>query len=118
MVYVDGFLVVVPKKKLRAYVAMAKAAGKVWRDHGAIEYRECVGEDLKTPCGAPFPKVAKAKAGDTVVFAYITYKSRKHRDAVNTKVMQDPRLAKMATMPMPFDMKRMSHGGFDVIVDA
>ena len=117
MVYVDGFLLVVPKKKLRAYVAIAKVAGKVWREHGALEYRECAGEDLKTPCGAPFPKVVKAKAGDAVVFSWITYKSRKHRDAVNKKVMSDKRILRMMGKPMPFDMTRMSHGGFEVLVD-
>jgi uncharacterized protein YbaA (DUF1428 family) len=118
MVYADGFLLVVPKKKLRAYVAIAKVAGKVWRDHGALEYRECAGDDLKTPCGVPFPKVVKAKAGEAVVFSWIVYKSRKHRDAVNKKVMQDPRITRMMGKVMPFDMNRMSHGGFDVLVDA
>jgi len=118
MVYADGFLLVVPKKKLPAYVAIAKKAGKVWREHGALEYRECVGDDLVTPCGTPFPKAAKAKAGEVVVFSWITYRSRKHRDAVNAKVMKDPRILKMMNTPMPFDMARMSHGGFRSIVDA
>lgn len=118
MVYVDGFLLVVPKKKLSAYTAIAKKAGKVWRAHGALEYRECAGEDMTTACGVPFPKVVKAKASECVVFSWIVYKSRKHRDAVNAKVMQDPRILAMMNTPMPFDMTRMSHGGFDVLVDA
>lgn len=117
MVYADGFLLVVPKKNLRKYAAIAKKAGKVWREHGALEYRECVGDDLKTKMGAPFPKVAKAKAADAVVFSWIVYKSRAHRDAVNKRVMQDARMQKMMTQPMPFDMKRMSYGGFASIVD-
>jgi uncharacterized protein YbaA (DUF1428 family) len=118
MVYVDGFVLCVPKKKLKAYETIAKKAGKVWREHGALEYFECVGEDLKTPCGTPFPKLAKAKPGEVVVFSWITYKSRKHRDKVNKKVMADRRLLKMMGKEMPFDMKRLSHGGFDVLVEA
>ena len=117
MVYVDGFLLVVPKKKVPAYRAIAKKAGQVWREHGCLEYRECVAEDMATACGLPFPKLTKAKAGEVVVFSWITYKSRKHRDAVNKKVMSDPRLLKMMNTPMPFDMTRMSHGGFETIVD-
>lgn len=118
MTYVDGFVLVVPKKKLAAYVALAKKGAKVWCDHGALEYRECIGDDLSTKCGTPFPKLAKAKAGDCVVFSWIVYKSKKHRDAVNAKAMKDPRLLKMVNTPMPFDMKRLSHGGFDVAVEA
>lgn len=118
MTYVDGFLLVVPKKKLKAYVAIAKKAAKVWREHGALEYRECAGDDLATPCGMPFPKTAKAKTGEVVVFSWIVYKSKKHRDAVNQKVMQDRRILGMLNTPMPFDMKRMSHGGFEVLVEA
>ena|SRR5436190_7787034 len=118
MPYVDGFLIVCPKKKLRSYVAVAKKAGKVWREHGALEYRECVGEDMKVKFGVPFPKRANAKAGDAVIFSWIVYKSRKHRDAVNAKVMADPRIKAMMTEPMPFDSKGMTYGGFDVVVDA
>jgi uncharacterized protein YbaA (DUF1428 family) len=117
MVYADGFLLVVPKKNLRKYTAIAKKAGKVWRDHGALEYRECVGDDLKTKMGMPFPKMTKAKAGDAVVFSWIVYKSRAHRDAVNKKVMQDARMQKLMKEPMPFDLKRMSYGGFASVVD-
>ncbi len=118
MTYVDGFLIVCPKKKLRSYVAQAKRAGRVWRDRGALEYRECVGEDMKVRFGVPFPKRASAKAGDAVVFSWIVYKSRKHRDQVNAKVMADPRIAKMMKEPMPFEAEGMTYGGFDVVVDA
>lgn len=117
--YVDGFLLAVPKKNLAAYVKMAKAASKVWLDHGALDYRECVGEDLAPKFGTPFPQQMKCKPGETVVFSWITYKSRAHRDKVNAKVMKDPRLAGMCDEKNPpFDMKRMCYGGFDVAVDA
>jgi len=118
MKYVDGFVLAVPKKNVKAYARMASLGGKIWKEHGALEYRECVGEDLKVKFGVPFPKVAKAKAGETVVFSWIVYKSRKHRDQVNAKVMKDPRLgAMMEGKEMPFDVKRMAYGGFDVLVD-
>lgn len=116
--YVDGFLLVVPKKNLKAYMALAKKAGKVWLDHGALEYRECAGDDLKVTCGVSFPERAKAKRGDAIVFSWIVYESRQHRDKVNAAVMADPRLAKMMPKVMPFDMNKMSHGGFVVHVDA
>lgn len=119
MKYVDGFLLPVPKKNIQAYARMSKQASKVWKDHGALEYRECVGDDLKVKMGLPFTSTVKLKPGETVVFAWIVYKSRAHRDAVNAKVMKDPRLAKMMEKgPMPFDVKRMVYGGFKVIVDA
>ena len=115
--YVDGFVLVLPKKKVAEYKKIATKAAKVWREHGALDYRECVGEDLKIKFGVPFGKLAKAKPTETVVFAWITYKSRKHRDAVNKKVMSDPRLAAMCTPEnAPFDMKRMSYGGFETLV--
>lgn len=117
MVYVDGFVLVVKKKQLAAYTALAKKAGKVWREHGALEYRECVGDDLATPCGLPFEKLAGAKRGEHVVFAWIVYRNKAHRDRVNRKVMADSRFAKMCTGAMPFDMARMSHGGFRAMVD-
>jgi uncharacterized protein YbaA (DUF1428 family) len=108
----------VPKKNLDAYRKMSKAAGKVWKDHGAIEYRECVGDDHKTKFGIPFPRLARLKPGEVVVFSWIVYKSRAHRDRVNAKVMKDPRLnAMMDPKGMPFDVKRMSYAGFEVIVD-
>jgi uncharacterized protein YbaA (DUF1428 family) len=120
MKYVDGFVLVVPKKNLKAYTKMAELAGKVWKEHGALEYLECIGDDLKTQMGVPFPKLAKAKAGETVVFSYIVYKSRAHRDKVNAKVMKDKRMNEMCgkDKSMPFDIKRMAYGGFEVLVEA
>ena len=118
MKYVDGFVLAVPKKNVAEYRRMAQAAGKIWRKHGALEFRECVGEDLKTKMGVPFPRLAKTKAGETVFFSYIVYKSRAHRDSVNKKVMKDPRMNKMMDgKAMPFDVKRMAYGGFKVLVD-
>jgi uncharacterized protein YbaA (DUF1428 family) len=118
MRYVDGYVLPVPKKNLQAYDRMAQKAGRVWRDHGALEYRECVGDDLKVKMGVPFPRSVRLKPGETVVFSWIVFKSRAHRDRVNAKVMKDPRLAKMMKEPMPFDVKRMVYGGFKVLVDA
>lgn len=116
--YVDGFVLVVPKKKLKDYAKIAKAAGKVWRDHGALEYRECAAEDMKVKMGVPFPKLAGAKAGETVVFSWIVYKSRVHRDKVNAAVMKDKRMEKMMKeCEGAFDCNRMTYGGFDVLVD-
>jgi uncharacterized protein YbaA (DUF1428 family) len=115
--YVDGFVLAVPKKNLAAYRKMAALGAKVWKEHGALEYVECVGDDLATKTGTTFLKLAKAKPGETVFFSFIVYKSRAHRDAVNKKVMQDPRMAK-APSPMPFDMRRMAFGGFKALVEA
>ena len=115
MVYVDGFLLVVPNKQLPAYKALAKKAGKVWMEHGALEYRECLGDDLTTPCGPPFDKLTGAKRGDHVVFSWIVYRSKAHRDRVNRKVMADPRLDGQGEIP--FDGKRMIFGGFEVLLD-
>src|SRR5262245_21793582 len=118
MRYVDGFVLPVPKKKLPAYRQIAQKAGKIWREHGALEYRECAGDDLKPKRGALFPRMVRLKPGETVVFSWIVFKSRAHRDRVNAKVMQDPRLAKMMDpKAMPFDMKRMAYAGFEVLVD-
>lgn len=118
MRYVDGFVIPVPKKNLDAYRRMARAAGKVWREYGAIEYLECAGDDLESKWGIPFPRLAKVKRGETVVFSWILYKSRAHRDKVNAKVMKDPRIANMMKkMKMPFDGKRMTYGGFKTLVD-
>jgi uncharacterized protein YbaA (DUF1428 family) len=118
MRYVDGFVLPIPKKNLPAYRRLAQKAGTIWREHGALDYKECVGDDLNTKMGVPFPKSAKVKAGETVVFAYILYKSRAHRDHVNAKVMKDPRLTGMCDPKnMPFDAKRMVYGGFKVLVD-
>jgi uncharacterized protein YbaA (DUF1428 family) len=116
--YVDGFVLAVPKRKLKAYATMARKAAKVWREHGALEYCEAVGEDLAVKMGVPFPKLVKPRKGETVVFSWIVYKSRKHRDAVNAKVMKDERLTKMMDpADMPFDCKRMTYGGFEVLVE-
>ena len=119
MRYVDGYVLPVAKKNLQAYRRIAQKAGKVWRDHGALDYKECAGDDLNVKFGVPFPRMMKVKPGETVVFSYIVFKSRAHRDRVNAKVMKDPRLAKMMDpKAMPFDVKRMVYGGFKVLVDA
>jgi uncharacterized protein YbaA (DUF1428 family) len=119
MPYVDGFLLPVPKKNLPAYRRMAQKAGRIWREHGALEFRECVADDLKAKGTAPFPRSVRLKKGETVVFSWITFKSRAHRDRVNAKVMKDPRLAPMMEpSAMPFDVRRMAYGGFKVLVDA
>jgi uncharacterized protein YbaA (DUF1428 family) len=115
--YVDAFVLPVLKRKLAAYRRISRSAGKVWRQHGALEYRECVGDDLRMKMGVPFPRLAKVRPGETVVFSWILYKSRAARDRVNAKVMKDPRIAKAMSQPMPFDVKRMSMGGFTVFVD-
>ena len=117
MRYVDGFVVPVPKRKLQAYRRMSQKAGKVWREHGALEFRECVADDVKPGKRTSFPRSVKLKRGETVFFSYIVYKSRAHRDRVNAKVMKDPRLAKMMDpKALPFDGKRMFFGGFKVMV--
>jgi uncharacterized protein YbaA (DUF1428 family) len=119
MNYVDGFVLAVPKKNLEAYRRLARTASRVWREHGALEYRECVGDDLQVKMGVPFLKFSKAKPGETVVLAWVVYKSRAHRDKVNAKAMKDPRLQCMVnTKALPFDCKRMSYGGFKVFVQA
>ncbi len=115
--YVDGFVLPVPKKKLDAYRRMAAKAGKVWREHGALDFVECVADDVKPGKVTSFPQSVKLKAGEVVVFSWIVYKSRAHRDSVNKKVMADPRLkAMMEPENMPFDGKRMIYGGFSVLV--
>jgi uncharacterized protein YbaA (DUF1428 family) len=117
MSYIDGFLLPLPKKNLKAYRRMAQSAGKIWREHGAVEFRECVGDDLNVKMGLPFPRRIKLKRGETVIFSWIAYKSRAHRDRVNAKVMKDPRIAKMMKgRAMPFDVKRMAYGGFKTLV--
>jgi uncharacterized protein YbaA (DUF1428 family) len=117
--YVDGFVVPVPKKNLDAYRRMAQAAGKVWREYGALEFRECVAEDVKMGKLTSFPRSVLRKPGETVIFSWIVYKSRADRDRINAKVMKDPRLAKMMEgKDMPFDAKRMIYGGFEVLVEA
>ncbi len=117
MSYVDGFVVPVPKKKLPAYVKLARLARTVWMDHGALEYKECVAEDVSWGKRTSFPRSVKLKSTEVAVFSYIVYKSRKHRDAVMAKVMTDKRLAnQMDPKKMPFDAKRMIFGGFKVVV--
>lgn len=118
MRYIDGFVLPVPKKNLAAYRRMAQTAGKVWRDHGALEYVECVADDVKPGKLTSFPQSVKLKPSETVIFAYIVYKSRAQRDRINAKVMKDPRLANMMDpKAMPFDAKRMFWGGFKSIVE-
>ena len=117
MAYVDGFLLPVPKRKLAAYKRLAKKASVVWMGHGAQQYSECVGEDLAHKGFFTFPKLVKPKAGETVVFSWISYKSRKHRDKVNAAVMKDQRITSLMPKDMPFDMKRMAYGGFEVLVE-
>ena len=118
MAYVDGFVVPVPRKNRQAYVRMARKAGKVWREHGALDYVECMADDVKPGKHTSFPQSVKLKSGETVVFAYVVYKSRAHRDRVNAKVMKDKRLKPMMDpKAMPFDGKRMFWGGFKVMVD-
>ena len=118
MRYVDGYVLPVPKKNVAAYRRMAQKAGKVWRDHGALEYIECVADDVKPGKHTSFPQSVKLKVGETVVFSWIVFKSRTHRDRVNAKVMKDPRLANMMDpKALPFDGKRMFWGGFKTLVD-
>ena len=104
--YVDGFVLPVPKKNIDAYRRMAQKAGKIWREHGALEFRECVGDDMDVKFGVPFPRGIKVKAGETVVFSWIAYKSKTHRDRVNAKVMKDPRMTKM---PRPDAFRLQAH---------
>jgi uncharacterized protein YbaA (DUF1428 family) len=116
--YVDGFVVPVPKRNIEQYRRMSQKAGKVWREYGALDYRECVGDDLNVKMCLPFPRGIKSKPGETIVFSWILFKSRAHRDKVNAKVMKDPRLAKMMESDdMPFDGDRMLYGGFKTIVE-
>jgi len=118
MSYVDGFLVPVPKKKVADYRRMAAKAGKIWREHGALEFRECIADDVTWGKRTSFPRSVKQKNGETVFFSYIVYKSRADRDRINAKVMKDKRLAKMMDpKAMPFDGKRMIWGGFKTVVD-
>jgi uncharacterized protein YbaA (DUF1428 family) len=118
MAYVDGFLIPIARRKLDAYRRIARKAGRIWREYGALEYRECVGDDLNIKRATPFTRRAGLKPGETVVFSWIVYKSRAHRDRVNAKVMADPRIAGMMQGENePFDMRRMSYGGFKVMVD-
>lgn len=116
MSYVDGFVIPVPKKGLKKYWPMARMGKKMWLKHGALDYKECVGDDLKAPMGLPFPRGIRIKPGETVVFSYIVFKNKAHRDKVNTKVIKE--FEKMGEMPqMPFNPKRMMYGGFKTVVE-
>ncbi len=118
MAYYDAFLLPVLKKNLPVYRRLARKAGKIFRDHGALQYCECVADDLKVPVGLPFPRLVKPRAGETIVFACISYKSRRDRDRVNKCVREDKRMAGMMDMSkLPFDCARMAWGGFKAIVD-
>lgn len=118
MSYVDGFVLPVPKKNLAAYRRMAKQAGVIWKEYGALQYMECVGDDLNPKMAATFPKALKTKTGETVFFSWIMYKSKAHRDSVNKRIMKDPRIAKMmAGKKPPFDFKKMLYGGFKPVVE-
>ena len=119
MAYVDGFVLAVPKKNLPAYKKLAQLAGKVWLEHGALEFKECVADDVKVGKLTSFPQAVKLKAGEVVVFSYIVYKNRAARDKINKKVMEDPRMdpSNADNPPMPFDGKRMIYGGFEQVVE-
>ncbi len=118
MAYVDGFVLPVPKDKIEAYRDIASTCAAIWREHGALQVRECVADDVKPGKLTSFPQSVNLEEGETVVFSWITYESRAHRDAVNDKVMKDPRMAPMMDMSaMPFDGKRLIYGGFEVMVD-
>jgi uncharacterized protein YbaA (DUF1428 family) len=119
MPYVDGFILPLPKKNLEAYREMSRRCGAVWREHGALEYRECIADDVKPGKLTSFPQAVNLEDGEVVVFSYITYESREKRDEINEKVMKDPRLADiMSPEGMPFDGKRLVYGGFEVLLDA
>lgn len=119
MTYVDGFVLPVKTRKLAAYRGMAKKAGKIWREYGALEFHECVADDVKVGKRTSFPRSVNLKRGETVVFSWITYRSRAHRDRIMAKVMKDKRIAAMMNpKAMPFDAKRMIFGGFKTIVSS
>ena len=115
--YVDGFVITIPKKKIGAYKKIASKAAKIWMKYGALEYFETTGDELKSQMGVPFTKLAKTKPSETVVFAWIVYKSKAHRNQVNKKVMKDPWMNSFDPSKMPFNPKRMTYGGFKAIVE-
>jgi uncharacterized protein YbaA (DUF1428 family) len=118
MAYVDGFVLPLPKGKVEVYREVASKCGAIWREHGALQFRECIAEDVKPGTLTSFPQSVNLQADETVIFSWIVYKSRAHRDEVNDKVMKDPRMADMMKPEaMPFDGKRMIYGGFEVLVD-
>jgi len=117
--YIDGFVLSVAKDKLVAYKKLATKAAKIWKQHGALEYRECIGDDMETQGMRSFPKLAKAKPDEVVIFAYVVFKSRKHRDVANAKIMTDPRIAAVvAESKTIFNSRRMAYGGFQTLVQA
>ena len=117
--YIDGFVIPLPKEKIDQYREIAEQACKIWMEHGALEYRECIGDDMEVKDMVSFPQLAGAKPEETVAFSWIVYKSREHRDEVNAKVMADPRIQSMGEKDsMPFDCKRMAYGGFKTIVES
>jgi uncharacterized protein YbaA (DUF1428 family) len=118
MAYVDGYVLPIPKQNVENYRKFAEEAGAIWREYGALEYHECVADDVKLGQVTSFPQSVQLKPDETVVFAWITYRSRAHRDDVNAKVMNDPRIANMDSAKMPFDAKRMIYGGFQSLVDS
>lgn len=116
--YIDGFLLCVPKNKIAAYRLVSRKMGKIMKEFGVLEYKECVADDMKTDMGIPFNKIAKTKANEVVIFSWIAFKSKAHRNSINKKIMQDPRVQKLCNIKdMPFDCKRMSYGGFKIFVD-
>jgi uncharacterized protein YbaA (DUF1428 family) len=115
--YVDGFLVPVPKDKVEAYRRLAEGAGKIWKEYGALEFIECIAEDVKPGEVTSFPQAVKLEPNETVVFSWIVYKSRADRDRINELVMKDPRITGQDMKSMPFDGKRMIFGGFEVLVE-
>jgi uncharacterized protein YbaA (DUF1428 family) len=118
MAYVDGFVLPVPTSNIEAYRAIATRCGEIWREHGALEYRECIADDVKPGKLTSFPQAVNLEDGETVVFAWIVYASREQRDEVNDKVMNDPRMAALMTPEsMPFDSKRLVYGGFELMID-
>jgi len=117
MKYTDGYILPVFKNKLSDYRRMAKLAWKIWMDHGALEFKECAGDDINTKMGKSFKNTVSLKQGETVIFSWIVFKSRAHRDMVNAKVMKDPRMNKLMKIKMPFEPKRLFYGGFSVLGD-
>ena len=115
--YVDGFVIPIQKRKLKDYLRMAKLGAKLWKEYGALEFKECIADDVKKGKWTSFPRSVKLKPTETVMFSYIVYKSRKDRDRINAKVMKDNRIAGMDMKDMPFDGRRMIYGGFNVLVD-
>ncbi|MBX3726228.1 MAG: DUF1428 domain-containing protein [Xanthomonadales bacterium] len=116
--YVDGYVLPVPRARLEEYRQIAARAGAVWREHGALSYRECAGDDLAVEGMLPFTELSGAGPDDTVVFAWVEFASRAERDRINALVMNDPRLAGMSPEAMPFDCRRMAYGGFQTLVAA